>query len=51
MKTGDRIIVNTPGGGGWGRVGEEKVSIKKTDPTQGWKRGSHAAREDTALQV
>lgn len=24
MGAGDRIVINTPGGGGWGRVGEEK---------------------------
>ncbi|KAK0720641.1 5-oxoprolinase [Lasiosphaeris hirsuta] len=52
MKAGDRIIINTPGGGGWGKVGEEKVSSRpKMDPTEGWRKGSHAAREDTALQV
>jgi 5-oxoprolinase (ATP-hydrolysing) len=51
MKAGDRIIVHTPGGGGWGKVGEEKVSRRDVDWTQGWKKGSHAAREDAALQV
>ena len=51
MKAGDRIIVNTPGGGGWGRTGKEKATKNTADPTQGWKKGSHAAREDTALQV
>ncbi|KAK1749973.1 5-oxoprolinase [Echria macrotheca] len=51
MKKGDRIIVNTPGGGAWGEVGGEKTSGKKTDPMAGWKRGSHAAREEAALQV
>lgn len=51
MKKGDRIIIMTPGGGGWGKVGEEKVSLKERDPTEGWKKGSFAAREDTALQV
>lgn len=51
MKAGDRIIINTPGGGGWGKVGEEKKHRKAADPTQAWRKGSHAAREDTALQV
>ncbi|KAK4152553.1 putative oxysterol binding protein [Chaetomidium leptoderma] len=51
MKAGDRIIVCTPGGGGWGRVGAEKALDRGTDPTQGWKRGSHAAREEMALQA
>lgn len=51
MKAGDRIIICTPGGGGWGRVGEEKAHKKKLDPTDSWRKGSHAAREDAALQV
>lgn len=51
MKAGDRIIINTPGGGGWGPVGERRQHRKKADPTQGWRKGTHAAREDTALQV
>ncbi|KXX74406.1 5-oxoprolinase, partial [Madurella mycetomatis] len=51
MRAGDRIIVCTPGGGGWGKVGEAKVSKPKADPTQAWKKGSHAAREDLALQA
>lgn len=51
MKAGDRIIINTPGGGGWGKVGEEKRHRKQLDAQHGWKKGSGAAREDTALQV
>lgn len=51
MKAGDRIIINTPGGGGWGKVGEEKRHRKAADPTQAWRKGTHAAREDAALQV
>ncbi|EAQ92299.1 hypothetical protein CHGG_00534 [Chaetomium globosum CBS 148.51] len=51
MQAGDRIIVHTPGGGGWGKVGEEKALGQKADPTQNWKKGSHAAREEAALQV
>lgn len=51
MKAGDRIIINTPGGGGWGNVGEGKAHRKKPDPTESWRKGSHAAREDAALQV
>ena len=51
MQPGDRIIINTPGGGAWGPVGEEKAVEEKKDPMKGWKKGSHAAREDTALQV
>lgn len=51
MKAGDRIIINTPGGGGWGKVGEAKRHREVGDPTEGWRKGSHAAREDAALQV
>ncbi|KAI1208675.1 Hydantoinase B/oxoprolinase-domain-containing protein [Annulohypoxylon truncatum] len=51
MKPGDRIIINTPGGGGWGKVGEEKVKRERKDHTEAWRKGSHAAREDVALQV
>ena len=51
MQAGDRIIVSTPGGGGWGKVGEKKALGQKADPMEGWKKGSHAAREDMALQA
>lgn len=51
MKAGDRIIVMTPGGGGWGPVGEKSKRRDVADPTQAWKKGSGQAREDAALQV
>ncbi|KAI1878643.1 hypothetical protein JX265_002820 [Neoarthrinium moseri] len=51
FKAGDRIIINTPGGGGWGKVGEKKVQRDMKDHTDSWKRGSHANREETALQA
>lgn len=51
MKAGDRIIINTPGGGGWGKVGEAKKHRKAADPTQSWRKGTHAAREEASLQV
>ncbi|KAK4122472.1 hypothetical protein N657DRAFT_621966 [Parathielavia appendiculata] len=51
MKAGDRIIVYTPGGGGWGKVGQEKALGQAPDPMQSWKKGSLAAREETALQA
>ncbi|KAK4104194.1 putative oxysterol binding protein [Parathielavia hyrcaniae] len=51
MEAGDRIIVCTPGGGGWGKVGEDKALGQAADPMQSWKKGSHAAREETALQA
>lgn len=51
MKSGDRIIVNTPGGGGWGPVGGERVAKRDQDHTKAWRGGSHAAREEMALQA
>jgi 5-oxoprolinase (ATP-hydrolysing) len=51
MQAGDRIIICTPGGGGWGKVGEEKTLGRKADPTERWRKGTHAAREETALQA
>ncbi|KAG5943332.1 hypothetical protein E4U60_006750 [Claviceps pazoutovae] len=51
MKAGDRIIVCTPGGGGWGVPGQKSVATQKKDHMEGWKRGSGAAREDAALQA
>ncbi|KAH8671005.1 Hydantoinase B/oxoprolinase-domain-containing protein [Xylariales sp. PMI_506] len=51
FKAGDRIIINTPGGGGWGKVGQEKGLRDSKDHTVGWKKGSYANREDMALQV
>jgi 5-oxoprolinase (ATP-hydrolysing) len=51
MKAGERIIINTPGGGGWGKVGDRKEAKKVRDPKYGWKAGSHANREETALQA
>ena len=44
MQPGERIIVKTPGGGGWGKVGEEKVVKEMGDPTRAWKGGSLASR-------
>ncbi|KAF5507125.1 Uncharacterized protein CGCA056_v013312 [Colletotrichum aenigma] len=51
MKPGERIIVNTPGGGGWGKVGKAKGVKAGRDHTEAWRKGSHANREDMALQV
>ncbi|KAI0536346.1 hydantoinase B/oxoprolinase [Xylaria digitata] len=51
MKPGDRIIINTPGGGGWGPVGGEKALAKDVDHTKAWRGGSHVAREEMALQA
>ncbi|KAF3058080.1 hypothetical protein GL218_05746 [Daldinia childiae] len=51
MKPGDHIIINTPGGGGWGKVGDQKVERLRRDHTESWRKGSHTAREDAALQA
>ena len=50
MQVGERIIVMTPGGGGWGPEGKESKSRQggKQDPKQGWKGGSVASRQSEA---
>ena len=53
MKAGERIILHTPGGGGWGSVGGEgkkRIQASK-DPKHAWRGGSHANREEAALQA
>ncbi|KAL2386571.1 5-oxoprolinase (ATP-hydrolysing) [Blastomyces gilchristii SLH14081] len=47
MFPGDRIVVKTPGGGGWGKVGEESKARKGRDLKQAWKGGSLASRIET----
>ncbi|KAK3951988.1 Hydantoinase B/oxoprolinase-domain-containing protein [Pseudoneurospora amorphoporcata] len=51
MIAGDRIIICTPGGGGWGKSGEEREVDEIEDPMGTWKKGSHGARLDLALQA
>lgn len=51
MQAGERIIVCTPGGGGWGRVGEKSEARREQDPKHAWRGGSHASREELALQA
>lgn len=48
MQPGERIIICTPGGGGYGPVHERMVPTNKNDPKHGWKGGSLASR--TAIQ-
>ena len=48
MKPGERIIIHTPGGGGWGKEGEESRVQKKDNPTAAWRQGSVAQRQQTA---
>ncbi|KAM3472192.1 hypothetical protein MY5147_005423 [Beauveria neobassiana] len=51
MAAGDRIIINTPGGGGWGAAGEANKAKTRGDHTDSWKKGSGATRDDAALQA
>jgi 5-oxoprolinase (ATP-hydrolysing) len=48
MKPGERIIIHTPGGGGWGKVGENERTREVKDPRGGWIGGSVAGRQGTA---
>ncbi|OAX82643.1 hypothetical protein ACJ72_03005 [Emergomyces africanus] len=47
MLPGDRIVVKTPGGGAWGRIGEESKARRGRDPQHAWKGGSLASRTGT----
>lgn len=47
MAAGERIIVCTPGGGGWGKVGEESKAVRRTDEQATWRKGSLAQRAET----
>jgi 5-oxoprolinase (ATP-hydrolysing) len=52
MTKGERIIICTPGGGGWGKAGDRKETTElPPDPKHSWKGGSHANREEMALQA
>ena len=50
MQPGERIIVMTPGGGGWGPAGKESQSKQqeRQDPKHGWRGGSIASRQAEA---
>ena len=48
MEAGERIIVMTPGGGGWGREGEESRIEGTSDPRKAWRGGSVAQRQAEA---
>ena len=48
MKPGERIIIYTPGGGGWGKEGDESRVEDKRDEKYAWRQGSVAARQQTA---
>ena len=44
MQAGERIIVMTPGGGGWGKVGQESKALRGKDVQEAWRKGSLAQR-------
>jgi len=48
MQPGERIIINTPGGGGWGKAGSESKTLRKQDPKHAWRGGSVASRQSMA---
>ena len=48
MQAGERIIIMTPGGGGWGKAGEESKAVKMEDPKHAWRQGSIAQRQAEA---
>ncbi|KAL1998433.1 hypothetical protein VTN02DRAFT_6188 [Thermoascus thermophilus] len=47
MQPGKHIIVITPGGGGWGKIGDESIAHKEQDPRHAWPGGSLANRMAT----
>jgi hypothetical protein len=53
MKAGERIIVCTPGGGGWGKVEDRRDANKeqRKDPKHAWRGGSHESRPHCKLNV
>ena len=47
MKPGERIVVCTPGGGGWGpEGGEKRLAERRKDDQASWRKGSIAQRSD-----
>lgn len=47
MKAGERMIICTPGGGGWGTPGGERNQRFEKDPKHAWRGGSLATRMQT----
>ncbi|KAJ5733358.1 hypothetical protein N7493_002144 [Penicillium malachiteum] len=45
MQPGERIIIRTPGGGGWGQIGTEQQLLREKDARHNWRGGSIATRE------
>ncbi|KAJ5788095.1 Hydantoinase B/oxoprolinase [Penicillium paradoxum] len=42
MQAGERIIVRTPGGGGWGPIGDHSQLLREEDHRRAWRAGSIA---------
>ncbi|KAJ5446106.1 Hydantoinase B/oxoprolinase [Penicillium cf. griseofulvum] len=42
MQAGERIIVRTPGGGGWGQIGDQSHLLYEKDHRRAWRGGSIA---------
>ncbi|KAJ5668815.1 hypothetical protein N7462_009885 [Penicillium macrosclerotiorum] len=40
MQPGERIIIRTPGGGGWGQVGDQNQIVHEQDARHTWRGGS-----------
>ncbi|KAJ6134307.1 hypothetical protein N7523_000629 [Penicillium sp. IBT 18751x] len=52
MRSGERIIIRTPGGGGWGRVGDHPQFSRVQDACHSWRGGSiatHAATQEASM--
>lgn len=52
MQPGERIIVRTPGGGGWGRIGDQREIIHEQDARHAWRGGSianHVATQEASM--
>lgn len=47
MQPGERIVIKTPGGGGWGKAGSEKQIRKERDARHAWYGGSVASSLST----
>lgn len=42
MQAGERIIIRTPGGGGWGQIGDQSQLVQEKDHRCAWRGGSIA---------
>ena len=51
MSPGERIVICTPGGGGWGKKGGERKVVKTKDEMETWRKGSVAARMEAQETV